>query len=79
MEIKDFIRLVRFDEFGQFISKVDSNGKESILLDVRGWGDIQNIFKDINDINNEKAEEFQTSLCKWIAGAINDKIEKESY
>ena len=39
------------------------------VLSVRGWGVIQNMFRDIKD-----AEEFQNELGKFIAEAINDKL-----
>ena len=50
----------------------DKNGGMKMLLDVRGWGVIQKLFK-----NEDEACEFQDSLGAFIAEAINEKLERE--
>lgn len=82
---------VRFDEYGggyiwgdhtqegeQMIAQltdrpreIGSDPKEAILT-VRGWGAIQNLFR-----HPREAKEFQDELGKWIAEAINEKLERE--
>jgi hypothetical protein len=44
-----------------------------MVAEVRGWGALQNEFATI-----EEAEKFQDEVGKFIADAINEKIEKLS-
>jgi len=48
-----------------------------MILDVRGWGAIQNMFKDGNGriVINEAAK-FQDELGQFITDAINEKLER---
>jgi hypothetical protein len=70
-KIKKFIGKAQYDEFGgQQIWGVDSKDGMQPLADVRGWGAIQNMFSDIKE-----AEKFQDELGKFIAEAINGKLE----
>jgi hypothetical protein len=49
-----------------------------MIGEVRGWGAIQNLFKNKDgSIDFKKAEDFQDSLGVWIADAIQQKLEKE--
>lgn len=59
-------------EHGFCILAVDKNGNNQLLLDVRGWGYIRNLFPE-----GDQAEEFQNQLGEWIADAINQKLEKQ--
>lgn len=60
-----------YDMWGQIIW--GNNGEEmQMLLDVRGWGAIQNLFDD-----EDKAADFQDKLGKWYVEAINEKLERE--
>lgn len=81
MEIKDFIRYARADEFGQFIEKVNENGKTQKILDIRDWSSIRKMFQieGTRRYDNEESTVYQIKLCKWIEEAINEKIEKETY
>ncbi len=61
-----------YDESGQMIFA--RRGKDlQMLLNVRGWGAIQNLFKNEND-----AAAFQDAIGEWIADAINQKLEKQT-
>ena len=61
-----------FDKGGSgFIFGVNEKGGMQMIGEVRGWGAIQNMF----DTETE-AEEFQDELGKWIADAINQKLNK---
>jgi hypothetical protein len=50
-----------------------------VLLNVRGWGAIKNLFmengKFIKD-GEKKAEEFHDEFGEWIVDAINQKLSK---
>lgn len=74
-EIKEYLAGIYFDEgSGMFFSK-DGNH----VADVRGWGKIQNMFLNADkSINYEKAEQFQDQLGKWIADAINQKLNQSN-
>lgn len=64
-----------YDSEGQKIW--GNKGKHvQMIADLRGWGAIQNLFKDKGgSIDMEKAENFQDKLGHWIADAINEKLE----
>jgi hypothetical protein len=78
-EIKKFIGTAKLDEFkGIYISGVDKDGGNQMIAEVRGWGAIQNMFKNKDgSINFEDAEQFQDELGKFIVDAINEKLNKQ--
>lgn len=71
---------VKFDEYcGKIVWAVGEDGGHQRLadLEVRGWGGIQNIFKDRKGkVDMERAAEFQDELGCWLADAINTKLQK---
>lgn len=72
-QLLNFIGTAKYDEHGGGqIWGVDPNGGLQMLADVRGWGAIQNLFK--NDL--KLAAEFQDNLGKFFADAINEKVER---
>jgi hypothetical protein len=75
-EIKEFIGTAKHDEFkGTYIWGVDKNGGHQMIAELRGWGAIQNMFKNKDgSINFKDAEQFQDELGKFIVEAINEKI-----
>jgi hypothetical protein len=76
-EIRAFIgEKVKYDEFGgQYFWAIDKNGGNQMIAEIRGWGAIQNLFKNKDgSVDFEKAEEFQDKLGEWIADAINQKL-----
>ncbi len=77
--IVEFIgKKVTYEKNGQRIWGLDKNDRHQLLLDLRGWGAIQNLFKDKKGALDEKAaNKFQDELGEWIADAINQKLEKE--
>lgn len=82
MEIKDFINgAVTYDKMGQYFWIHEPNGACQMLGEMRGWGHIQNMFKDDNGGWPEgwmgKAESFQDKVGHFIAEAINEKMERE--
>ena len=72
-QIVDFIGThVRYDRDGTMIWGVQPNGEHQLVLDVRGWGAIQNLpqFK-----NNElEAGNFQDAVGQFFVDAINEKL-----
>ncbi len=73
MKPQDFIgRKATYDADGQIIWGEDAKGGLQMLLDVRGWGAVQNLF----DSENE-AIKFHDKLGAWFADAINEKLERE--
>jgi len=75
-EIKKFIgEKAVYDKMGQYIWAVDKDGGHQKLADLRGWGAIQNLFKDKKGaVNFADAEQFQDALGEWIVDAINKKL-----
>lgn len=74
-EIKEYLAGTYFDQgSGMFFSQ-DRNH----VADMRGWGKIQNMFlSNDKSIDNDKAEEFQDALGKYIADAINQKLNQSN-
>jgi hypothetical protein len=87
-ELKKFIGHAKYDEWGggyiwgnseegnQMIAQIDDFPDKTYevvnkVLSIRGWGAIQNMFPSIED-----AEVFQNELGRFIADAINEKLER---
>ena len=80
VKITDFIGdKVWFDDGGAgYIWGEEKDGGCQMIGEVRGWGAIQNLFKNKDySIDFKKAEDFQDALGHWIADAIQQKLEKE--
>jgi hypothetical protein len=80
MKIKDLINgKVTYDKFGgQYFWINDTKGGSQMLAKMRGWGHIQNMFKDKKgDIDMDAAGKYQDEVGDWIAEAINEKLERE--
>jgi hypothetical protein len=90
-EIKKFIGHAKYDEWGgsyiwgcdnpnnensplEMIAQVNMppKAKTNEVLSIRGWGAIQNMFPSITD-----AEQFQDELGRFIADAINEKLQRD--
>lgn len=78
MTIKDWFRNeVQYDNDGTQIWAIEKTKDAHYMhhvADVRGWGEIQNLF----NLDMDKAAEFQDKVGKFIAEAINEKLERES-
>jgi hypothetical protein len=72
MKIEKWLKDVYYDEFGTHIWNKDKEGDIQKVADIRGWGAIQNLFK-----TQKEAEEFQDEIGKFIADAINEKIQRD--
>lgn len=79
MKTIDFLGIkVTYDKMGQMLFAVQKNGHHQMLADVRGWGAIQNLFKNPNGtVREEEAAKYQDDLGQWLADAINEKMERE--
>lgn len=77
----DFIgKKAIYDNEGQIIWAEDKNGGIQQIINVRGWGAIQNLFKNEDQsIDLPKAIKFQDDLGAWITEAINEKLEREKH
>ena len=64
---------VQYDSNGGQIWAINDAEYLHHVADVRGWGELQNLFK----LDMDKAAEFQDKVGKFIAEAINDKLERE--
>lgn len=69
--IKDWLSNVYYDNESATIFNKTDDGKIQQVLDVRGWGRIQNLFAELNDAAN-----FQDKVGEFIAEAIREKINK---
>jgi hypothetical protein len=79
MKIIDFIDgKVTYDNYGQYFWVNDANEGQQMLAELRGWGRIQNMFKDKGKYDLDAAEKFQDELGEWVASAINEKLERET-
>jgi len=72
MTIEKWLNNVYYDEFGQYLwSRQDSSVGSQMVGEIRGWGCLQNEFK-----TPEEASQFQDQVGKFIAEAINEKMER---
>ena len=70
MTIQEWLKDVYYDEYGQYLwSKQSSDGGIQMIGEVRGWGAIQNL-------NIEDPDKFQDEVGKFIAEAINEKVQR---
>lgn len=70
MTIQEWLKNVYYDEYGQYLwSK--QNDENQMIGEIRGWGRLQNEFK-----TEDEAAKFQDEIGKFIAEAINEKIQK---
>lgn len=76
IEIKDFLKgKLLYEQAGQSVFAVGKDGGMQIVCDVRGWGAIQNLFKDgSGKIDMEAAGKFQDELGVFIQDALNAKL-----
>jgi hypothetical protein len=70
MKIQEWLKDVYYDEYGQYLwSKQSSDGGSQLIGEVRGWGAIQNL-------NIKDPDKFQDEVGKFIAEAINEKVQR---
>ena len=72
MTIKQWLSNVYYDEWGTHIWNKEKDGGSQLVVDVRGWGRIQNEFK-----TQEEAAKFQDEVGKFIVEAIKEKIQRD--
>ena len=79
IKVTDFIKgKVSYDKFGGqcFWINLPTGGCQ-MLAEMRGYGAIQQLFKDKEGlVNTQLAGEFQDEIGDWIAEAINEKLLK---
>ena len=70
MKIQEWLKDVYYDEYGQYLwSKQSSDGGSQLIGEVRGWGAIQNL-------PITSPDKFQDEVGKFIAEAINEKVQR---
>ncbi len=68
---------ITYDDFGQYLWIVEEDGNHQKLADLRGFGGIQQLFRsEDGSIDIDAAEKEQDNIGRWIADAINEKIDK---
>jgi hypothetical protein len=73
MTIKEWLKDIYYDNWGQYLwSKQDADGGSQMIGEIRGWGALQNEFK-----TEVEAAVFQDEVGKFIAEAINEKIQRD--
>lgn len=71
MTIKQWLQNVHYDDYGQYLWAKHDDGNQ-LIGDVRGWGALQQEFK-----TEKEAEAFQDEVGKFIADAINEKVQRD--
>jgi len=76
MKLSDFLKgKFRYDADGQLIFLVKPDGYLQRIIDLRGWGAIQNLFRNKDQsIDTVAAGKFQDELGEWIATTLNEKL-----
>lgn len=69
--IETWLSNVIYDEHGTQIFNKDANGNIQLVVDIRGWGRLQNEFSTISE-----AADFQDEVGRFITEAIREKIER---
>ncbi len=71
MTIKEWLKDVYYDQWGQYLWAKHDDGNQ-LIGEVRGWGALQNEFK-----TEIEAAVFQDKVGKFIAEAINEKVQRD--
>ena len=71
MTIKQWLQNIHYDEYGQYLWANNDDGNQ-LIGQIRGWGAFQNEFK-----NADEAYVFQDEVGKFIADAINEKVQRD--
>ena len=72
MTIKKWLKDVYYDKYGQYLWSKDSEGDSQMIGKIRGWGTLQNEFSNLDN-----ACIFQDEVGKFIADAINEKVQRD--
>lgn len=71
MTLKEWLKDVYYDEYGQYLWSKNDNDESQMIGEIRGWGALQYEFE-----TEEDAIKFQDEVGKFIAEAINEKIQR---
>lgn len=76
MKLSDFLKgKFKYDAYGQLIFLVKPDGYLQRIIDLRGWGAIQYLFRNKDQsIDIKEAGKFQDELGEWIAATLNEKL-----
>ena len=70
LTIQNWLSDLSYDNHGQQIFNKDANGNIQLVVDIRGWGRLQNEFKTVSE-----AADFQDEVGRFVTEAIREKIE----
>jgi len=72
-KLKEHLKSIYYDKFGQYFwSQKGQDGGSEMVAQLRGWGAIQQQFG-----THKECAEFQDQVGKFIADAINEKVQRE--
>ena len=79
MTLLEFLKgNVKYDKFCQELYLVQENGDLQRIADLRAWEAIRYLFKrDNGSYDTEMSANFHDELGKFIADAVNEKLERE--
>ena len=70
MTVKKFLGVkIQYDPSSNMIFAIDDKEGMQLILDVRGWGAIQNLFK-----TEKEAVKFQDEMAEFITNAVNKQL-----
>ena len=69
---------VRADDYGSYIWAVSEIGSDAMLVQCRGWGYLTGKGAALA-LDADTAAEAQSRTLKFIAAAINEKLEREGH
>jgi hypothetical protein len=69
--VETWLSNVFYDEHGTQIFNKDADGNIQLVVDIRGWGRMQNEFSTITE-----AVIFQDEVGRFITESIREKIER---
>lgn len=79
MKVTDFINgKVEYDVDGQYFFVHSQKGRTYMIAELRGYGSLQNLFNKNGEIKGYELDYFHDEVGRWIADAINEKIQKEN-
>ena len=70
MTVRKFLGVkIQYDPGSNMIFAIDDKEGMQLILDVRGWGAIQNLFK-----TEKEAVKFQDEMAEFITDAVNKQL-----
>lgn len=78
MKIEDYLEgNLQYDKENQVILCVKPDNSSNLVAEIRGWGNIKDLFIKDGKFDNFAAIEFQDSIGNFVCEAIKEKLQKE--